>query len=169
MKLEKKKENEEFKDLIIDNNYIISNYGRIYSKISDIFLNESYTHDKGYFRIHINSANFLVHRLVFLTFKGTIPRGYEIHHVDNNSENNFVDNLQLINISEHRKISQPNYEKRARGSRHGMSKLNEDDVIEIRYLYYSQGLSSRKIAKMYGMDKSTILGVVKNESWRHVS
>ena len=40
---------------------------------------------------------FLVHRLVWETFKGPIPAGYEINHNDENTFNNRLDNLSLMN------------------------------------------------------------------------
>ena len=36
------------------------------------------------------------HRALYLWFKGDIPEGYEIDHIDNNPLNNDLDNLQLI-------------------------------------------------------------------------
>lgn len=44
------------------------------------------------------------HRLVWEAAHGTIPDGYEIHHVDGNGHNNSLDNLVLLSRSEHAKL-----------------------------------------------------------------
>jgi Mor family transcriptional regulator len=41
-----------------------------------------------------------VHRLVWETFVGEIPEGYEIDHIDNNPHNNNLSNLQLLSRTE---------------------------------------------------------------------
>lgn len=50
-------------------------------------------------------SSILVHRLVWLAFKGEIPQGYEIDHIDENKHNNRLDNLQLVTHSQNVKKS----------------------------------------------------------------
>lgn len=40
------------------------------------------------------------HRLVWETFNGDIPNGFEIDHIDNDKTNNRLDNLRLVTRSE---------------------------------------------------------------------
>lgn len=42
----------------------------------------------------------LVHRLVWLAFRGEVPPGLEIDHIDQNKHNNRLDNLQLVTHNE---------------------------------------------------------------------
>ena len=52
-----------------------------------------------------------VHRLVWLTYKGDVPEGFEIDHIDNDKLNPSLDNLQLLTHQENvRKI--PSYSRR---------------------------------------------------------
>lgn len=44
-----------------------------------------------------------IHRLVVEAFIGEIPKGYQIHHIDGNKQNNAVSNLKIIHPKEHRK------------------------------------------------------------------
>ena len=54
----------------------------------------------GYFQISLFQNNkpksFAIHVLVYNTFKGKVPNGFEIDHIDNNKLNNDIDNLQLL-------------------------------------------------------------------------
>lgn len=53
------------------------------------------------------------------------------------------------------------------GSSHWRSKLNEDDVIEIRNLFNS-GLSKNKISIKFGISPMTINQIVNRKTWRHI-
>lgn len=57
----------------------------------------------GYYQIKLRKngkrMNKYVHRLVWKTFNGDIPRGYEINHIDHNKSNNSLDNLELVTHS----------------------------------------------------------------------
>ena len=55
-----------------------------------------------YFGLHINNKkrHYLIHRFVFETFKGVIPKGMETDHVDEDKKNNSISNLQLLSHKE---------------------------------------------------------------------
>lgn len=54
---------------------------------------------------YLNSTRRLrLHRAVYEFHYGTIPEGYDIHHIDFDKENNEVSNLQLLTSAEHMKI-----------------------------------------------------------------
>lgn len=48
--------------------------------------------------------NSFIHTLMYKTFVGDIPRGFHIHHIDENPANNTLDNFELISAAEHNKI-----------------------------------------------------------------
>lgn len=45
-----------------------------------------------------------LHRLIYEDHYGPIPKGMQIHHIDGDTTNNDISNLQLVSISEHNKI-----------------------------------------------------------------
>jgi group I intron endonuclease len=53
------------------------------------------------------------------------------------------------------------------GESNSNAKLKEKDIIEIRTLH-SNGLSLRKIAKIYNVHNETINKIVKYKKWKHV-
>jgi len=55
-----------------------------------------------------------------------------------------------------------------RGEESPNAKLNISNVHEIRKLS-KLGFSASKLAKMFGVSKTTILMIVHNKSWRHVT
>jgi hydrogenase maturation factor len=80
----------------------ISNYGRL-GKIKDTIIPRTVTIDKyGYQRIKLKKLKKEVgiHTLVYEHFKGDIPFGYIIDHIDENKSNNHITNLQLLTQSE---------------------------------------------------------------------
>ena len=42
-----------------------------------------------------------LHRAIWKSYNGEIPKGYHIHHKDHNKENNDISNLELISPSAH--------------------------------------------------------------------
>lgn len=105
-------------------NYEISNMGRLRSlprvsvdrrikrKVRGRLL--SVKNSKGwYLTIRLKNdrgvKSFRIHRLVYETFIGCIEKGYEIHHLDGNCQNNCVDNLRMVSKSEHTKLTMKDY------------------------------------------------------------
>ena len=54
------------------------------------------------------------------------------------------------------------------GSAHPMAKLTEADVLEIRSLYGSSGVTLKSLASTYGVTLQMIHCVVKRKSWVHI-
>lgn len=72
-----------------------------YSKTQDkLILVKQSTTRHGYKQICCKSKTVLVHRLVWETFNGEIPDGYEIDHIDTNKENNELKNIRVCTSKE---------------------------------------------------------------------
>ena len=80
-----------------DDVYLIDTEGNIYRNHK---LMKPINNGTGYFQIKLrhNGKRFnrYVHRLVWTTFKGEVPDGYEINHIDHDKSNNSLDNLELV-------------------------------------------------------------------------
>ena len=68
--------------------------------------------EKGYW-ISTDYPRIRAHRWVWINIHGQIPKGYHIHHKDEDKSNNQIENLELIEKSRHIKHHW-NEEKRAR-------------------------------------------------------
>jgi hypothetical protein len=70
-------------------------------------------------------AETKIHRKIFVKNYGSIPEGYDIHHIDGNHNNNLPNNLKAVSLQEHFDIhySQGDYAAANRiAQRMGMSR-----------------------------------------------
>lgn len=63
----------------------------------------------GYLRGTVNKKRVLMHRYVWEKFNGKIKDGFDIHHLDNNRENNNIENLECLLKSEHTRLYSPHH------------------------------------------------------------
>lgn len=52
-----------------------------------------------------NKRNVRIHVLVAENFIKDIPKGYQVHHKDENKQNNMVENLEIVSPKEHHKLT----------------------------------------------------------------
>lgn len=108
-----------------------------------------------------------VHRMVLTAFVGPVPKGLECGHLNGNRDDNRLENLAYITREENaqHKIS---HGTQAHGERHGMAKLTEDLVEEIKRRYQRASYhnsNAQELARKYGVCKSTIQNIVKGRYW----
>ena len=130
-----------------------------------------------------NRDTVLLHVLVYKTFVGPIPKGFEIDHIDSNTRNNYESNLNAVthknNIELRGARGRTSRGKRHSltltyhpqpGSKNALAKLTEKDIPVIRSLARPNGrLTRRSIAELYGVSSSAIDFVVNRETWRHIA
>lgn len=101
---------EEWKDIKgFEGLYQISNLGNVKSLNyhmtgKEQILKQEHSDARGYKRITLSkdgkTIRVLVHRLVWESFNGDIPEGYQINHLDENPCNNNLENLNLVTPQE---------------------------------------------------------------------
>jgi hypothetical protein len=93
---EKEDENEIWKEIPFEitgkQNYFVSNKGSF--KNNKGVIKNDYKYNTGYKRIHINNKNYLLHRLVALTFLENPENKEYVNHIDGNKLNNELTNLE---------------------------------------------------------------------------
>ncbi len=105
-----------------------------------------------------------VHRLVAEAFIGDAPPGKEfVAHSDGDKENNNFKNLRYVNRSEN-EMDKVLHGTSNRGENYGRSVLKQDQVVEIKNKL-KMGLSSYKLADIYGVAASTIRSINQGKSW----
>ena len=108
------------------------------------------------------------HRVSYEIYHGEIPNGMEVcHKCDNpcciNPEHLFVgtrqDNMRDREIKGRNKPQQ--------GEKNGRAKLTQSQIIEIRQSR-NFGMSYGQLANNFGVNKKTIIDIVKGKNWRSV-
>lgn len=108
----------------------------------------------------------LVHDLILETFVGPKPIGMEGRHWDGDKANNSLGNLCWGTRSQN-EADKVRHGKSNRGSRHGMAKLTESEVLAIRQRHRN-GETGIAMAKDLGMDFGHIYRILRREMWRHI-
>lgn len=97
----------------------ISNFGRL-KNVKNGYIRKSTNKKGGYFSVVLTDSNgndihTRIHRLVAQAFIGEIPKGYQVHHIDGNKQNNRIDNLEILSPSEHARKSMIQNPNRTKG------------------------------------------------------
>lgn len=140
--------------------------------------------DRGYFSVTLCDAGRMksarVNRVVCEAFHGPAPTPeHHAAHLDGDARNNCASNLEwkvpVANEADKRlhgtaRIGDRHWskampERRAKGEGHGLAKLTEADVRNIR----NDAREQREIAADYGVSQRTIWAVKAGQTWRHVA
>lgn len=153
---------EEWRQHPIYTDHEVSNLGRVRRYLKPFLMSNGYPHvSLG----GIKKRDY-VHSLVMEAFVGPLPKGQVTRHLDGDKTNNKLSNLcygtRLENSADTIAHGRSN-----RGSRHGMSKLNEYEVIKIREAVRA-GCKPSQLAPIYGVSPRLIRMVVEGERWTHV-
>jgi len=105
--------------------------------------------------------NYTIHSLVLLTFVGERPSNkHEVMHLDGTRCNNSLSNLKWGTRSENC-LDKKNHGTFQEGEKHGMHKLNKDQVLQIK----SSNLPLVYFAKLFSVTPEAI-GYAKNIGWK---
>ena len=55
-----------------------------------------------------------------------------------------------------------------KGSSHGLAKLTEADVLDIRARYAAGGVTQRELAEEYGVNQSLVSYIKNKQIWKHI-
>lgn len=164
---------EEWKEIKGFEDYHISNLGRvksfkIYTEGKILSLNMT---KQGYYHVILYAnkveKGMKVHRLVATAFIPNPESKPQVNHIDGNKANNIVSNLEWNTASENQFHALGlGLSTSIKGTRHGMSKLTEEQVIDI--LNKGKYDTFSKIGKDYGVSRKTIEQILKREKWTHI-
>lgn len=166
-----------WRDVIgFEGKYLISNHGRLKS------IGGKYKKSKpeGYITLGtIDSLNYRVltlrdhgrlkreraHRLVAQAFLEKGNGKNNVNHIDGDRLNNHYTNLEWCTHEEniHHAIRTGLFN--TKGERHFNSKLTEEKVLEMRRLYFNEGLTQQAIAEMFGVCRRQAGDVINGVNW----
>lgn len=122
---------------------------------------------RGYGRISIHNRSWYVHRVAWILTFGPIPKGLLVcHHCDNpgccNPYHLFL-GTHADNMAD--AVSKGHF---PRGETSYLSKLTEDNVLDIRQLYASGECTVQDLAEEFGVGKRCVYRVICRDNWRHI-
>ena len=134
----------------------------------------SYIFNSGYGGFWYDGRSFLAHRIAYMLAHGFDSLDDNIlvlHRCDNKIcvdynhlfLGNHSDNTQDM-ISKGRQ----NTLNRVTGEDHPNSKLTEEDVKLMRYIYAQGGVTHRELAKEFGVWYSAVGRIIRRELWKHI-
>ena len=157
-----------------EGHYEASNIGRIRSfKRSCVILLPKKLKKGGYLRIALSRNDirkvYLVHRLVYLSFFGSLGENLVVCHKNSVTNDNRIENLRLDTQKGNVADRTPEHWRQttARGSKIKTAKLTDEKVIEIRKRAES-GENSFSIANDFGVGYHTVRRVVQKKTWTHI-
>ncbi|KKN48933.1 hypothetical protein LCGC14_0647920 [marine sediment metagenome] len=156
--------------------YAITRDGRIWSKPRKDTLGHERkgrwlklsNNSKGYWitDLSVNSLKCTckVHRLVLETYIGPCPKGMECRHLNGNPSDNRLENLAWGTHQENQ-VDRRSHGTACLGEENGNSKLTNNQVKRIRYLYHKKSQGLREIARIFKVTHRTISLIIKKETW----
>ena len=113
----------------------------------------------------------LLHRLVLETYVGPCPEGMGCRHLNGDPFNNNVSNLawgtQKENVGD--SIQHGTFSGLHKcGEKHENSKLTEQQVRLIFYVYHDGAYTQQELADHFGVGSVCIHKIVNKKTWRHL-
>lgn len=150
--------------------YQVNNRGDVKSLKNNIILKPT-PNTWGYLSVSLyNDGNrkvFTIHRLVALHF---IEKNLDlvVNHIDGDKLNNNVYNLEFITQAENLNHAYRLGLNKIRGEDNSKAKLNKKQVFEIYDLATNKTYTQEKIAKLYGVDRTTVGKIKSKKLWSHI-
>jgi len=118
------------------------------------------------------STNNRAHRIAFELATGTAPGELcVLHRCDNppccNPRHLFLGDRN-DNAQDKMAKGRHNY-KTHRGSKHGMAKVNDEIVVQMRELYAAKKMTQTGLAERFGLSQATVWAILHRKTWTHVS
>ena len=154
--------NEVFLYDLYSENYLVSNYGRIFSIKTNKFLKLT-INNTGYVSLKIYDNNtkktILLHRIIARTFLNELH--YEVNHIDANKLNNNLNNLELVTRSENLQHARDKgLFKKLKGS-DNPSFIFTNEIIDDMINMQNNGCKLKEISLRYNTSMSYTCTLIK--------
>lgn len=137
--------------------YFVSNTGEIFNKKGKRLKTEK----KRYERILLKRKHFSIHRIVAELF---IPNPFNypiVRHLDNNTFNNTIENLQWGTHKDNEQDKKNHGTYMTRCTKTKLSKENLEEILKLK----QKGFSGNKIAKEFNVSRQTINNFLSGKTW----
>ena len=161
---------EEWRVIDFYDNYKISDLGRV--KVNDKKILKDRI-KKGYNTCVLSKYNIpkqiRIHRLVAFSFIQNTENKPKVNHKDCNKLNNYKNNLEWCTVQENTIHSYLNGMQKSRVGKYcNLTKLTEEQVIEIKKLYSIRNISYAKIGVIYNVKGNAIRDILLGKKWKYL-
>lgn len=143
-------------------NYVISSDGKVFNVVNGYYVklvNQENRYAKTILYGTGKPLQRYIHQLVLLVFKGPRPKGLEASHINGDSFDNRLENLEYVTHAENCAMRQIHgTDKR------GGAKLNYDKANEILALGLA-GMKRNEIAQQYGVNLRTVQTILAKRKY----
>jgi len=124
----------------------------------------------GYGKLRVGGRMLSAHRVSYELHNEPIPNGMCVCHCcDTRLCVNPTHLFLGTQADNNRDMTIKGRQDTARGEASGTAKLTEADVLSIRALYATGGLTHRELAKRFGVERSNVSHIVSRKTWSHVA
>lgn len=112
-----------------------------------------------------------IHRLIAQAFIPNPKNKLEVNHIDGNTKNNEISNLEWVTKSEnalHAYRLGLNKPSPSIGEKNGNAVLTNEIVTKIREMF-KNGIRQIDIVKQMGINKYLVSNVVRRKTWKHIN
>lgn len=131
--------------------------------------------DKGYKCVKLTRNNgskkYYIHKLLAQAFIPNPENKPCVNHKDGDPTNNKLSNLEWATYSEDQKHAHKsglNNKDYATGQNNNLSKLTENEVLEIRAAHKLDCFNYTEMADAYDVSDVTIRNIIKRKTWKHI-
>jgi hypothetical protein len=156
----------------LDTPYFVSEDGGIFRNGKEL---KGSCNPKGYpqvlLRINKKPVTISKHRLVALLFVDNPNNKTQVNHIDGDKLNNHYTNLEWVTNKENSEHRDNVLDKKNTGEKCGKSILKTKDVLFIRNNHITRHpeYGTTPLSKRFGVSNRTILSIVNNERWKHLT
>ena len=145
-----------------------------------IYDNIKWYMDRGYWNNNIHGK---LHRYIYEQYNGPIPKGYIVHHKNEDKLDNSPKNLIMMTRGEHTKLhqagntntlgkyhtkeSKQKMSETKKGEKHPGAKLTNLDVKWIK-MWLSLGYTQQSIAKAFNVSTTCISDIKTGRKWSRI-
>ena len=146
-------------------NYNVKEDGTIYSYFSNRIVS-GWKDRQGYRRLRMHGETYFIHRLVATKFILNPENKEEVNHINGNTSDNRVENLEWSTRSENQKHAfDTGLQVSKKGAESGKAVLSMEKVREMRALYAGGDQTIRGLGRAYGVSQRTAQRVLRNEGY----
>lgn len=164
-----------FKIVFIDNeyfpDYIVSNYGRIISLLTNKVINGS--DNNGYVRLKLRKNGKAYykfkHRIVAESFCNNPDNKPYVNHIDGNKYNNHPNNLEWVTAEENIHHAMKTGLMYTKGEKVHFASITEETAHKICQLIEEGKMNLKEIAMELNVGYHCVAKISNGTSWKHIS